>query len=65
MLNSARTLVSPTPTTLERYLLEFESSMSVSFVSEYSRKSIVKAWIEENISDSNCLSEGRLVICKA
>ena len=38
MLNSTHTLVSPTPTTLERYLLEFESSMSVSFVSEYSRK---------------------------
>ena len=37
MLNSTHTLVSPTPTTLERYLLEFESSMSVSFVSEYSR----------------------------
>ena len=34
--------VSPTPTTLEGYLLEFESSMSVSFVSEYSRKSEVK-----------------------
>ena len=41
MLNSTHTLVSPTPTTLERYLLEFESSMSVSFVSEYSRKSSV------------------------
>ena len=39
MLNSTHTLVSPTPTTLEGYLLEFESSMSVSFVSEYSRKS--------------------------
>ena len=38
MLNSTHTLVSPTPTTLERYLLEFELSMSVSFVSEYSRK---------------------------
>ena len=38
MLNSTHTLVSPTPTTLEGYLLEFESSMSVSFVSEYSRK---------------------------
>ena len=37
MLNSTHTLVSPTPTTLEGYLLEFESSMSVSFVSEYSR----------------------------
>ena len=37
-LNSTHTLVSPTPTTLEGYLLEFESSMSVSFVSEYSRK---------------------------
>ena len=37
MLNSTHTLVSPTPTTLRRYLLEFESSMSVSFVSEYSR----------------------------
>ena len=40
MLNSTHTLVNPTPTTLERYLLEFESSMSVSFVSEYSRKSL-------------------------
>ena len=40
MLNSTHTLVSPTPTTLERYLLEFESSMSVSFISEYSRKSL-------------------------
>ena len=40
MLNSTHTLVSPTPTTLERYLLEFESSMSVSFVSEYSRYSL-------------------------
>ena len=39
MLNSTHTLVSPTPTTLEGYLLKFESSMSVSFVSEYSRKS--------------------------
>ena len=39
MLNSTHTLASPTPTTLERYLLEFESSMSVSFVSEYSRLS--------------------------
>ena len=38
MLNSTHTLVSPTPTALEGYLLEFESSMSVSFVSEYSRK---------------------------
>ena len=37
MLNSTHTLVSPTPTTHEGYLLEFESSMSVSFVSEYSR----------------------------
>ena len=37
MLNSTHTLVSPTPATLEQYLLEFESSMSVSFVSEYSR----------------------------
>ena len=42
MLNSTHTLVSPTPTTLEGYLLEFESSMSVSFVSEYSRKSIYR-----------------------
>ena len=40
MLDSTHTLVSPTPTTLEGYLLEFESSMSVSFVSEYSRKSV-------------------------
>ena len=39
MLNSTHTLVSPTPTALEGYLLEFESSMSVSFVSEYSRYS--------------------------
>ena len=38
MLNSTHILVSPTPTTLEGYLLEFKSSMSVSFVSEYSRK---------------------------
>ena len=38
MLNSTHTLASPTSTTLERYLLEFESSMSVRFVSEYSRK---------------------------
>ena len=37
MLNSTHTLVSPTPTALEGYLLESESSMSVSFVSEYSR----------------------------
>ena len=36
------TLVSPTPTTIEGYLLEFESSMSVSFVSEYSR---YKSWL--------------------
>ena len=35
MLKSIHTLVSPT---FEGYLLEFESSMSVSFVSEYSRK---------------------------
>ena len=42
MLNSTHTLASPTPTTLERYLLEFESSMSVSFISEYSRKSSEK-----------------------
>ena len=41
MLNSTHTLANPTPTTLERYLLEFESSMSVSFVSEYSRKTIL------------------------
>ena len=40
MLNSTHTLVSPTPTTLEGYLLELESSMSVSFVAEYSRKYI-------------------------
>ena len=38
MLNSTHTFVSPTPTTLEGYLLEFKSSMSLSFVSEYSRK---------------------------
>ena len=35
LLNSTHTLVSPTPTTLEGYLLVLESSMSVSFVSEY------------------------------
>ena len=36
--SSTYTLVSPTPTTLKGYLLEFESSMNESFVSEYSRK---------------------------
>ena len=45
MLNSTHTLVSPTPTTLERYLLEFESSMSVSFVSEKSRNNFVKTFM--------------------
>ena len=43
MLDSTHTLVSPTPTTLEGYLIEFESSMSVSFVSEYSRKYVYPA----------------------
>ena len=40
MLNSTHTFVSPNPTTLERYLLELESSMSESFVSEYSCKDL-------------------------
>ena len=44
MLDSTHTLVSPTPTTLEGYLIEFESSMSVSFVSEYSHKFQLGHW---------------------
>ena len=38
MLNSTHSLINPTRTTLEGYLLEFESS--VSFDAEYSRKSL-------------------------
>ena len=52
MLNSTHTLASPTPTTLERYLLEFESSMSVSFVSEYSRKTKTNGYMQERHSHS-------------
>ena len=41
MLTSTHTLDSPTPATLEGYLLEGESSMIVSFVSEYSHRDLI------------------------
>ena len=57
--NSTHTLVSPTPTTLEGYLLEFEWSMSVSFVSEYSRENhnIILHPFFEDFVISNQLNE--------
>ena len=73
MLNSTHTFVSPTPTTLEGYLLEFESSISVSFVSEYSRKSLSDRTENtdvhvDSLSPTKCYVGGNgicLVCCKS